>query len=100
MYSEPGILKILSDDTCDVGTRCWVESEDTSELDDLFDLPGIPGITTWINTPIEMKKKVTDQWGVDLDWDTGTYGEPKEPLDWDTKNNRLSGLHYNPKKDD
>lgn len=80
-----------------VGLYNWAVGDAIEGLENPLSLPALPGMQSWINMPNEMKRKIIDQFGGNLDWseyDKDTK-KAKEALDWNIRNKDLRGLDYN-----
>lgn len=89
--------RINIDSLVRVGLYNWVVGDAIESLENPLSLPALPGMQSWINMPNEMKRKIIDQFGGNLDWseyDKDTK-KAKEALDWNIRNKDLRGLDYN-----
>lgn len=89
--------RINIDSLVRVGLYNWVVGDAIEGLENPLSLPALPGMQSWINMPNEMKRKIIDQFGGNLDWseyDKDTK-KAKEALDWNIRNKDLRGLDYN-----
>jgi hypothetical protein len=89
--------RINTDSFVRVGLYNWAVGDAIEGLENPLSLPALPGMQSWINMPNEMKRKIIDQFGGNLDWteyDKDTK-KAKEALDWNIRNKDLRGLDYN-----
>lgn len=89
--------RINTDSLVRVGLYNWAVGDAIEGLENPLSLPALPGMQSWINMPNEMKRKIIDQFGGNLDWteyDKDTK-KAKEALDWNIRNKDLRGLDYN-----
>lgn len=89
--------RINIDSLVRVGLYNWAVGDAIEGLENPLSLPALPGMQSWINMPNEMKRKIIDQFGGNLDWseyDKDTK-KAKEALDWNIRNKDLRGLDYN-----
>lgn len=89
--------RINIDSLVRVGLYNWAVGDVIEGLENPLSLPALPGMQSWINMPNEMKRKIIDQFGGNLDWseyDKDTK-KAKEALGWNIRNKDLRGLDYN-----
>lgn len=101
-FAETGLKNLStsihyhSTDIIRVGCQCYVECDDLSGLENPFHLPAIPGMRSWLETPEEIRNKVASQWCNTNEWKENEANKdvPKEPIDWNIRNDDLDGLDY------
>ena len=89
--------RINTDSFVRVGLYNWAVGDAIEGLENPLSLPALPGMQSWINMPNEMKRKIIDQFGGNLDWSEHDKDskKAKEALDWNIRNKDLRGLDYN-----
>lgn len=79
-----------------MGTVVFSPEEDLTGVDNPLNLPAIPGMRSWLLLPNEIKRRMIDQFGTDLDWQANgkNTSEPKESIDWNITHTEIDGLTY------